>query len=100
MFQSVRDKASLAELAVVGSQPARVALKLDTKETKRGEKGVRGAIFEQVKGGGLSCVANGPEIQRKSRCFRSVGAPCGPPSLPASGTRRFNSWAHRSNLGP
>ena len=67
MCQSVRDKASLAELAVVGSQPARVALKLDTKETKRSEKGVREPFFKQVKvGRGCVCrkwAGNSEEIK-------------------------------------
>ena len=39
MFQSVRDKASLAELAVVGSHPATVRVRLDTKEAKEAQNG-------------------------------------------------------------
>ena len=35
----MRDKASLAELAVVGSHPDRVRVRPDTKEAKEGERG-------------------------------------------------------------
>ena len=96
----MRDKASLAELAVVGSHPDRVRVKLDIRKAKKGLKMDPGLIFGPMSSCVAVCVANGMEIRRKSACFRSVGAPCGPLSLPASGTRRFNSWAHRSNLGP
>lgn len=64
----MRDKASLAELAVVGSQPARVALKLDTKGTK-GVKTGRGTIFRTGEGWEGLCVS---QMGRKFRGNQGV----------------------------
>ena len=55
MCQSVRDKASLAELAVVGSHPDRVRVRLDTKEAKGDQKGRGRDFWADVRSGGDVC---------------------------------------------